>query len=110
MPENYDRYRRFARKETNPLIDAPVIFLKGMTKGELMAGVGCFIGMVYTSAFSMLLALVFLVLAVIVPLGLKQLRLKLPPNAFGHALWLCGVWNTGLPQSLKRPQKSYFVL
>ncbi len=110
MPANYDRYRRFARKETNPLIDAPVIFLKGMTKGEIMAGVGCFIGMVYTSAFSMLLALLFLVLAIIVPLGLKRLRLKLPPNAFVHALWLCGLWNASLPQNLNRLHKSYFVL
>ena len=110
MPENYDRYRRFERKTTSPLIDAPIIFITGMTKGEIMTGVGCFIGTVYTSAFSMLLALLFLVLAILVPLAMRWLRVNLPRNAFAHVLWLCDGWNAGLPRQLHRPQKTYFVL
>ena len=109
MPENYDRYRRFARRDTNPLIDSPIIFLKGMTKGEIMAGVMCFIGTVYASAFSGIVAGMFLVLAYLVPISMKWMRLHLPRNTFAHALWFVGLWNAGLPENLKRPQKSYLT-
>lgn len=109
MPENYDRYRRFAKRETNPLIDAPVIFLRGMTKAEIMAGVVCFVGTIYTSAFSGLMAAVFFLAALILPGTLKWMRLNLPSNAFAHMFWFLGLWNSGMPPSLKRPQKRYMT-
>jgi hypothetical protein len=110
MPENYDRYRRFAKRETNPLIDAPVIFLKGMTKAEIMSGVACFIGTIYTSAFSGTVAAAFFLAALLLPGTLKWMRQNLPANAFAHMLWFFGLWNAGLPETLKRPQKSHMTL
>ena len=110
MPENYDRYRRFERRETNRLIDSPVIFLKGYTKNEIFMGVLLFIGTIYASAISGLISFFLLSLSMAVPVFMKEMRRKLPKNVFAHFLWFCGRWNSGLPDNLKRPKKTFMEL
>lgn len=110
MPENYDRYRRFQKKETNRLIDSPVVFLKGYTKSELGAGVLFFIGTIYASALSGFVSALLLVLSVLIPVAMKHMRRKLPQNIFAHVLWSLGLWNSGIPKNLKRPKKTYLTL
>ena len=110
MREYYERYRRSPRRETNNLIDAPVLFLKGFTKSEILAGVLLFVGSIYVSAFSMLLSLAFMALAYLSPFGLRGLRLRLPRNAFYHLLWFLGLWNGSLPAHFRRPKHTRLVL
>ena len=110
MPENYDRYRRFQKKETNRLIDSPVIFLKGYTKGELAMGVMFFIGTIYASALSGLVATLMLLMAIGVPIAMKEIRRKLPQNIFAHFMWFRGRWNSGIPKNMKRPKKTFLTL
>ena len=110
MPENYDRYRRFQKKETNRLIDSPVVFLKGYTKTELGVGVLFFIGTIYASALSGLMASLFLILSFSSPVAMKQIRKKLPQNIFAHVMWSAGLWNAGIPENLKRPKKTFLTL
>ena len=110
MPENYERYRRFQRKETNRLIDSPIIFLKGYTKSELAAGIFFFIGTIYSSALSGFVAILMLIAAFVVPAMMKEMRKKLPKNIFVHFMWFNNRWNSGLPKTLKRPKKTFLTL
>lgn len=110
MPENYDRYRRFKRKETNRLIDSPVIFLKGYTKSELAVGVFSFIGTIYASAISGMVAAIMLILAIGIPVAMKAMRRKLPQNVFAHFMWFIGRWNSGIPKNMKRPKKTFLTM
>jgi hypothetical protein len=110
MPESFDRYRRFAKRETNPLIDAPVIFFKGYTKKEVLSGIICFMVGIYAMALSILTGFALLFLAVIVPRTIKTMRQTLPRNVIAHSLWYLGFWNSGLPDKLKRPNKTYMTL
>lgn len=110
MPEIFDRYRRFEKDETTPLIDAHVIFLKGFTKKEVFIGLMGFVLGMYLTTVSLYIGLAILLVGGIAPHTLKTMREKLPKNIFAHALWYLGLWKSGLPDELQRPQKTYLTL
>lgn len=109
MPESFDRYRRFSRRETNPLIDAHVIFFQGYTKAEVLSGILSFAAGMYVLTIWLIPGLLLLVASGILPSLLKTIR-ALPRNIFAHSLWYLGLWSTGLPERLKRPKKTYLTL
>lgn len=109
MPESFDRYRRFSRRETNPLIDAHVIFFQGYTKAEVLSGILSFSLGMYVLTIWLIPGLLLLLAAGILPSFLKSIR-SLPRNIIAHSLWYVGLWSAGLPERLKRPKKTYLTL
>lgn len=104
MRESYERYRRTPKIASTAMIDQPIIFLKGFTKTELMAGVILFVVAIYVSAFSLLLTLAIAGTAYAAPFGLRKARLTMPANAWCHWLWYLGGWNSPLPKAFHRPR------
>jgi hypothetical protein len=107
--EYYERYRNFEKRETNPLIDEPVIFFRGFTKKEILVGVFMFVVAIYISAQSMLLMLLFAFLSATAPLSMQYFRVNLPKNYFFHFAWNYGFLE-GENFEFNRPQKGYFTL
>ena len=107
--EYYERYRRFEKRETNPLIDEPLNFFRGFTKGEVLAGVLMFVAAIYISSASLLLMILFAFLSVGAPMAMQHLRLHLPKNYFALVLWHFGLWN-GKNKEFNRLEKSFFSL
>lgn len=105
MPEYFDRYRDFERRETNKTIDEPVIFLWRCTFVELVVGFVSFVVGVYLFQVSGGLGCLGLILAVLLPFLMRWRRQNLPNNTFVHLAWFLGFMNSGLPKHLKRPEK-----
>lgn len=107
--EFYERYQKFERRETNPLIDEPLNFFRGLTKGEVFVGVMMFVAAIYISSLSIILMLLFAALSVAAPLFMQHLRTLLPKNYFVHLMWFFGLWRSEY-REFKRPNNNYLTL
>lgn len=105
--EYYERYRRFEKRETNHLIDEPIVFFKGFTKNEVLVGAVMFVCAIYVSTY--LLTGLFVLASAGAPLLMQHLRLNKPQNYFAHLFWYWGI-NNGKNHEFKRPNGNYLTL
>lgn len=105
MPEYFDKYRDFERRQTNKTIDAPVVVIWSCTAVELGIGSVFLISGIYMLGASLINALVLIGLGFAVPAGLRWSRETLPKNTFIHLFWLLGWIGKGLPKHVNRPNK-----
>ena len=107
MPEYFDKYREFERRETNRTIDQPVVILWKCTLVELVIGFVLMIVGIYLLGSSWMLTLIFLGMALILPRLLRWMRESLPRNTFVHLFWLVGLMGNDVSNHVRRPKKFY---
>jgi hypothetical protein len=105
MPEYFDKYREFERRQTNKTIDSPVEILWSCTGMELAIGSVFLVAGIYMLSASVVNGLILLSLGVGAPMGLRWNRENLPKNTFVHIFWLVGLIGKDLPVQIRRPNK-----